>query len=75
MANVPRWMAELGSGRLDVSRSGCAAEHQAPIFEFFSQNRILGSIVAATDRNSGNLAEIKTGIKFRKISPKPEFRN
>ena len=27
MANVPRWMAELGSGRLDVSRSGCAAEH------------------------------------------------
>jgi hypothetical protein len=75
MANVPRWMAELGSGRLGVSRSGCTAEHQAPIFYLFSENRILGSIGAATDRNYGNLAETKTGIKFRKILPKPEFSN
>ena len=33
MVNVLRWMAELGPGRLDVSRSRCVAEQRPCIMD------------------------------------------
>jgi hypothetical protein len=48
MANVSRWMAELGSGRLDVSRSRCAAEQIYHLFSTYTRGGLSGFSVFGT---------------------------